>query len=51
LDQIVEPVVERADRYDLLCVGADRAKFQIMPAGPFTPSSENIDQYRAGSRQ
>jgi hypothetical protein len=51
LDQIVEPVLERADRYDLLCVGADRAKFQIMPAGPFTPSSENIDQYRAGSRQ
>jgi hypothetical protein len=51
LDQIVEPVVERADRYDLLCIGADRAKFQIMPAGPFTPSSENIDQYRAGSRQ
>jgi hypothetical protein len=51
LDQIIEPVVERADRYDLLCVGADRAKFQIMPAGPFTPSSENIDQYRAGSRQ
>jgi hypothetical protein len=51
LDQIIEPVVERADRYDLLCVGADRAKFQIMPAGPFTPASENIDQYRAGSRQ
>jgi hypothetical protein len=51
LDQIVEPVVEHADRYDLLCVGADRAKFQIMPAGPFTPSSANIDQYRAGSRQ
>jgi hypothetical protein len=51
LDQIIEPVVERADRYDLLCVGADRAKFQIMPGGPFTPSSENIDQYRAGSRQ
>jgi hypothetical protein len=51
LEQIVEPVVERPDRYDLLCVGADRAKFQIMPAGPFTPSSENIDQYRAGSRQ
>jgi hypothetical protein len=51
LDQIIEPVLERADRYDLLCVGADRAKFQIMPAGPFTPSSENIDQYRAGSRQ
>jgi hypothetical protein len=51
LDEIVEPVLERADRYDLLCVGADRAKFQIMPAGPFAPSSENIDQYRAGSRQ
>ena len=51
LEQIVEPVVERPDRYDLLCVGADRAKFQIMPAGPFTPTSENIDQYRAGSRQ
>ena len=47
LDQILEPVVDRADRYDLLCVGADRAKFQIMPAGPFGPSSENIDQYRA----
>jgi len=51
LDAIVEPVVERADRYDLLCVGADRAKFQIMPGGPFSPSSENIDQYRAGARQ
>lgn len=51
LDAIVEPVVERADRYDLLCVGADRAKFQIMPGGPFSPSSENIDQYRAAARQ
>jgi len=51
LDEIIEPVVERADRYDLLCVGADRAKFQIMPGGPFSPSSENIDQYRAGARQ
>ena len=51
LEQIIEPVVDRADRYDLLCVGADRAKFQIMPAGPFSPSSENIDQYRADAGQ
>jgi hypothetical protein len=47
LDQILEPVVDRADRYDLFCVGADRAKFQIMPGGPCGPSMENIDQYRA----
>ena len=47
LDQILEPVVDHADRYDLLCVGADRAKFQIMPAEPFSPSTESIDQYRA----
>jgi hypothetical protein len=40
-------VVDRADRYDLFCVGADRAKFQIMPGGPCAPSLESIDQYRA----
>ncbi|MBI2988138.1 MAG: hypothetical protein HYY45_15340 [Deltaproteobacteria bacterium] len=50
LDEIIEPVLDRADRYDLLCVGADRAKFQIMPSGPFSPSSENIDQYRPEER-
>lgn len=50
LDEIIEPVLNRADRYDLLCVGADRAKFQIMPSGPFNPSSENIDQYRPEER-
>jgi hypothetical protein len=47
LDQILEPVVDRADRYDLFCVGADRAKFQIMPGGPSAPSLESIDPYRA----
>ena len=50
LDELWLPVRESPDRYQLICVGADRAKFQIMPSGPFNPSSENIDQYRPEER-
>ena len=42
------PVRENADHYQLLCVGADRAKPIIIPSRPACPESVNVDQYRAG---
>lgn len=39
------PVLESADRYDILVVGADRAKTAVMPSGP-SPVTVRIDQYR-----
>ncbi len=39
------PVLESADRYDILVVGADRAKTAVMPSGP-SPVTVGIDQYR-----
>ncbi|MCH8186716.1 MAG: hypothetical protein IH862_11505 [Chloroflexi bacterium] len=39
------PVLESADRYDILVVGADRAKTAVMPSGP-SPATVGVDQYR-----
>ena len=39
------PVLESADRYDILVVGADRAKTAVMPSGP-SPATVGIDQVR-----
>ena len=43
---ITVPVLESADRYYILVVGADRAKTAVMPSGP-SPAIVGIDQYRA----
>ena len=42
---ITVPVLENADRYYVLVVGADRAKTLMMPSGP-SPATVAIDQYR-----
>ena len=39
------PVLESADRYYILVVGADRAKTLMMPSGP-SPATVGIDQFR-----
>ncbi len=49
LDKLWVPVRESADRYQLICVGADRAKPMVMPSMPIRPSSEGVDQYRPKS--
>ena len=48
LNDIRMPVRESADRYQLICVGADRAKPMVMPSMPVRPESVNADQYRPG---
>jgi hypothetical protein len=40
------PVLESADKYDILVVGADRAKTMVIPTGP-SPFTVGVDQYRA----
>lgn len=45
LDMTV-PVLENADRYYVIVVGADRAKTLVMPSGP-SPATVGIDQYKA----
>ena len=40
------PVLESADRYYIVVVGADRAKTLVMPTGP-SPATVGVDQYRA----
>ncbi|MFC1935180.1 hypothetical protein ACFLX9_00170 [Chloroflexota bacterium] len=47
LNDIWMPVRESADRYQLICVGADRAKPVIIPSSPVCPESVNVDQYRS----
>ena len=42
---ITMPVLESADRYTILVVGADRAKTMVMPIGP-EKSTVDIDQFR-----
>jgi len=42
---ITVPVLESAERYDIVVVGADRAKTLIMPSGP-SAVTVGIDQYR-----
>ena len=39
------PVLESADRYYILVVGADRAKTLMMPSGP-SPATVGIDQFQ-----
>ena len=43
---ITVPVLESPDRYDILVVGADRAKTMVIPSGP-SPATVGVDQYRA----
>ncbi|MCH8309291.1 MAG: hypothetical protein IIB17_02190 [Chloroflexi bacterium] len=43
LDMTV-PVLESADRFYILVIGADRAKTLVMPSGP-SPATVGIDQY------
>ena len=43
--EITVPVLESADRYDILVVGADRAKTLVMPSGP-SSITVGIDEYR-----
>jgi len=43
--EITVPVLEKADDYYIVVVGADRAKTGMFPSGP-TPVTEGIDQYR-----
>ena len=43
---ITVPVLESADRYYVMVIGADRAKTLVMPSGP-SPETVGVDQYRA----
>ena len=43
--EVTVPVLESAERYDILVVGADRAKTLVMPSGP-SPVTVGVDQYR-----
>jgi hypothetical protein len=42
---ITVPVLESAERYYILVIGADRAKTLVMPSGP-SPAIVGVDQYR-----
>ena len=42
---MMAPVLESADRYDILIVGADRAKTLVMPTGP-SAVTVGVDQFR-----
>ena len=46
-DEILMPIRESADRYQIICVGEDRAKPMIIPSKKVPPQSVNVDQYRA----
>ena len=43
--EAIAPVLEGPDRYEILVVGADRAKTLIMPTGP-SSVTVGVDQYR-----
>ena len=43
--EMTVPVLESAERYDILVIGADRAKTLVMPSGP-SAATVGIDQYR-----
>ncbi|MBM3956864.1 MAG: hypothetical protein FJ313_02285 [Gemmatimonadetes bacterium] len=43
--EITVPVLEKADDFYIVVVGADRAKTAVFPSGP-TPVTEGVDQYR-----
>jgi hypothetical protein len=42
---ITVPVLESAERYDIVVIGADRAKTLVMPSGP-SSVTVGIDAYR-----
>ena len=42
---VMVPVLESADRYDILVVGSDRAKTAVMPSGP-SSVTVGVDQFR-----
>ena len=42
---VTVPVLESADRWDILVVGADRAKTLVMPSGP-SAATVGVDQFR-----
>ncbi len=42
---ITVPVLESADRYNIVVIGADRAKTLVMPTDP-NPATVGVDQYR-----
>jgi hypothetical protein len=44
--EMIVPVLEHAERYDILVIGADRAKTLVMPSGP-SAVTVGIDAYRA----
>ena len=43
--EVTVPVLESAERYDILVVGADRAKNLVIPSGP-SPVTVGVDEYR-----
>ncbi|MDA1349818.1 MAG: hypothetical protein O3A47_13285 [Chloroflexi bacterium] len=42
---VMVPILESADRYDILVVGSDRAKTAVMPSGP-SAVTVGVDQFR-----
>ena len=48
LEEMTVPVRQSADRYQLICVGADRAKPMVIPSNPVRPESVGVDQYKPG---
>ena len=45
-DEIVMPVRDSADHYQILCVGGTRSKIVIMPGHPGRHESAKVDPYR-----
>ena len=45
-DEILMPVRESPDRYQIICVGGSRSKIVIMPSHPGRHESAKVDQYR-----
>ena len=43
--EVTVPVLESAERYGILVVGADRAKNLVIPSGP-CPVTVGVDEYR-----
>jgi hypothetical protein len=46
-DEILMPIRESPERYQLICVGGDRAKPLVIPSKKVPPQSVNVDRYRA----
>ena len=45
-DEILMPIRESPDRYQIICVGGSRSKIVIMPSHPGRHESAKVDQYR-----